>query len=724
MEESSSKNIILKKYFLRMPVILITCILGFFAVNKIASGDLYLSTFFYISYLVFYLGVYGLLIYMDKKRFIIPSIFIFTIVLILISRDLLLVFNLIAALIFAFVALFLTIDKYIRFGLPIFVLLNIIFWLTVSTDNKVLVLCLIVSVIYSIGCVIKRDMEYGTVIVLAFAFILIMPVRDEPIKWTPIKNFVNYCIYNAEDKIYDIGYHISGIIDLGNSYSGYSDIGKLSGGMKDSKKPEISFSMRNKERTIYLKGATYNTLEADGLTGKESFDSSYDEWLVEYFNALYNSEIDEATAECFSEIITSEVKYKYLRTQDIIRPTHLLKIDEELKNGLDRRVGKGFYYKVQYMFIDYGSPYYKELIEKSEIKEGGYSEKDIQSYDKIRRYVKDIYNINLAIIISEDRYNDIRDKLISGEYTDDMSKYLDTSMSTDRIKELTYEITKDADSNYQKAKAIETYLRTYKYDKSVDLRDKENYIDSFIFDTKSGYCVHFASAMVLMLRDAGIPARYVSGYMHKTESKNVMGSEAHAWVEVYIEGLGWMTFEPTAGNPTSEDLTWGRKPKKQKTEEELEAENEDYIDPLEEYLNNLDYSQIDDISKDTQKDDKKVDVNILKTVLIYSGVILGVAIIVILIIIISRVIWFRTLTPEKKLTEIIRRTCKNIEKNIDDEEALRKLRANDGSLYNYLDYIEAEDKEKYKELFDHYYKYRFKGTSISEEDITKYNTFK
>ena len=227
-----------------------------------------------------------------------------------------------------------------------------------------------------------------------------------------------------------------------------------------------------------------------------------------------------------------------------------------------------------------------------------------------------------------------------------------------------------------------------------------------------------------MLRDAGIPARYVSGYMHKTESKDVMGSEAHAWVEAYIEGLGWMTFEPTAGNPTSEDLTWGRKPKKQKTEEELEAEKEDYIDPLEEYLNNLDYSQIDDNSKDTQKDDKKVDVNILKTVLIYSGVILGVAIFVILIIIISRIIWFRTLTPEKKLTEIVKKTCKKIEKNIDDEEALRKLRANDGSLYNYLDYIEAEDKEKYKELFDLYYKYRFKGTSISEEDIIKYNTFK
>ncbi len=83
-------------------------------------------------------------------------------------------------------------------------------------------------------------------------------------------------------------------------------------------------------------------------------------------------------------------------------------------------------------------------------------------------------------------------------------------------------------------------------------------LDAFLLETKDGYCVQFASAATLLLRAAGIPARYVQGYVASDltlnqDNKdgdmeyvvNVRDKSAHAWVEVYIEGLGWRTYEPT-----------------------------------------------------------------------------------------------------------------------------------------------------------------------------------
>lgn len=123
-----------------------------------------------------------------------------------------------------------------------------------------------------------------------------------------------------------------------------------------------------------------------------------------------------------------------------------------------------------------------------------------------------------------------------------------------RVRDLAASLTASADNNYDKAKAIEKYLAlNYSYNLDVPPvpRDRD-FVDFFLFDQTEGYCTYFASAMAILARCAGLPARYVEGYMLPPDPVETGGNmfivtnmQAHAWVEIYFEGYGWLPFEPT-----------------------------------------------------------------------------------------------------------------------------------------------------------------------------------
>lgn len=105
----------------------------------------------------------------------------------------------------------------------------------------------------------------------------------------------------------------------------------------------------------------------------------------------------------------------------------------------------------------------------------------------------------------------------------------------------------------KKAKALVEFFRAQNliYSLRPEPLDLEHPTDSFLFDTKKGYCVHFAAAFANLARLAGIPSRIVTGYKadHKNGVENylvIRESDAHAWVELYLEPSGWVRFEPTA----------------------------------------------------------------------------------------------------------------------------------------------------------------------------------
>ncbi|WP_436900926.1 transglutaminase TgpA family protein [Halovenus halobia] len=124
----------------------------------------------------------------------------------------------------------------------------------------------------------------------------------------------------------------------------------------------------------------------------------------------------------------------------------------------------------------------------------------------------------------------------------------------DRIASRTAEVFNEADATdpYEKAVAVQEYLRSTK-EYSLDVGERsESIADTFLFEMDAGYCEYFATSMAVMLRSQDIPTRYVVGYSSGQKvgdnTYEVRGMNAHAWVEVYFEDVGWVRFDPTPGS--------------------------------------------------------------------------------------------------------------------------------------------------------------------------------
>ncbi len=111
-------------------------------------------------------------------------------------------------------------------------------------------------------------------------------------------------------------------------------------------------------------------------------------------------------------------------------------------------------------------------------------------------------------------------------------------------------MTANANTPYEKAMAIMRHLQKYyRYTLAPD-EPPENldFVTYFLYVGKEGYCTYYASAMTVLCRMAGLPARYVEGFLAQPAMDGfayVTGKDAHAWTEVYFEGFGWVPFDPT-----------------------------------------------------------------------------------------------------------------------------------------------------------------------------------
>lgn len=142
------------------------------------------------------------------------------------------------------------------------------------------------------------------------------------------------------------------------------------------------------------------------------------------------------------------------------------------------------------------------------------------------------------------------------------NNYLDLpSKGLTQTRALTERLTLDMTDDYEIMKMLERYLRdNYRYTLETDEIDENNdFVEHFLFDEQEGYCTYFATSLAIMGRMSDIPTRYVEGFITSDFRDfegyfEVSANRAHAWVEAYIEGQGWVRFEPTPAYQNGDEI--------------------------------------------------------------------------------------------------------------------------------------------------------------------------
>ncbi len=171
----------------------------------------------------------------------------------------------------------------------------------------------------------------------------------------------------------------------------------------------------------------------------------------------------------------------------------------------------------------------------------------------------DNYSFRYEPYIAGERRTDALAAKLAGEGYVPMpelpAEYVQLPAHLDRdglVSGLAREIAGDIADPYLRGLELMRYLKgNYGYSLDVpDAPENLDFVSHFLFDVREGYCTYFASAMTVLARSLGLPARYVEGFLAipgDAGSVTLTGMNAHAWTEIYIQGMGWVTFDATAG---------------------------------------------------------------------------------------------------------------------------------------------------------------------------------
>lgn len=384
---------------------------------------------------------------------------------------------------------------------------------------------------------------------IVFISAYFMPANEKPMKWKWLDSKIE---------------GVERYLNIGNSeYFSINSTGfgknstKLGGNISLS--DTIVMKVDSSEGDIYLKGAVRdaynghsweNTMGEQNTLPKRSQLNSFNEDLNELSEGMKVISGKLNVLEDISKKTSIDITYENLKTKTIFVPSKVDNLTfekEDLNLAIDAYgiisnkdfLGTKFNYTAELYSINKKDQSIEAFLRNS--RRGlysGYEKAILKKSSKNKSGTLSRSDIGKLIEMSDSTYE----------------RYLQLPKDLpERVSNLAGEITSSADNDYDRAKAIEAYLsKNYVYTlEPGDVPENRDFVDYFLFDSKQGYCTYYASAMTILVRSLGIPARYVEGYIlpSKPVSENsyeVTNKEAHAWVEVYFEGFGWIPFEPTA----------------------------------------------------------------------------------------------------------------------------------------------------------------------------------
>ena len=402
--------------------------------------------------------------------------------------------------------------------------------------------------------------------------VFMLPFPSKPFSWQFAKN-IYYSTVSCFNRLYGLIAHPSD--DYGNI--GFSDNGKFLSGLNENDQEVLRITTE------------YNRLCDMRLVGCVSGEFKGREWVFETDKESRSRTLDTIETSGAVRKYAAADRSDYLRdvamrydtyfynTQYVFAPTKIrFEATREHNPHIIEKNGsimsdKTLRYKDKYSVIsyvlNYGNPHLRELLTNAE----PFSEEEWEqaaaaegaldmagcSFEDYQKYRKDIYE-----------------------------KYCRSYGVSDDVRRIIDEIKNSSSSRYEAVKKLELYLRQLEYSTdcgalpdSVD--DAASFLDHFLLTSRKGYCMHFATAFVLMANEMGIPCRYVQGYNAVEGSYGqiiVKESNAHAWAEVYFDNVGWVTFEPTPGYAVSAGWKVADK-NAAETEEEIEFPELDSLKP-------------------------------------------------------------------------------------------------------------------------------------------------
>ncbi len=368
-----------------------------------------------------------------------------------------------------------------------------------------------------------------------------IPAPDEPYDWKLAKDIWNSTV-SCISSIY--GYISHPTEEYGSI--GFSDSGSFLAGLTGSNEEVLSITAGNTTiKDFRLVGCI-----GDRFTGRE--------WVFEDEDEGYSRMLDTLETCTAVRKFCGDSQYDLLQKTDmhfenllyntryIFSPAKIrLEATMERNSGISEKNGSivseqrltyNDNYTVSCYVLNYGSPELQLFLENAgEINEAEWKQ------------TADTEKVSGKENCSYKEYRDYR----SGVY----EKYCTPCGVSEEVRAIIDGIESGSDSRYEMLKKLEEYLKRMEYSTDCgslpdSVTDAGSFLDNFLLESRKGWCMHYATAFVLMANEMGIPCRYVQGYNAKRgigSSIVIMQNNAHAWPEAYFDNAGWIAFEPTPG---------------------------------------------------------------------------------------------------------------------------------------------------------------------------------
>ena len=392
---------------------------------------------------------------------------------------------------------------------------------------------------------LKAQMLWLSPFLCAYLLLMVMmPAPEAPYDWKWAKNIYDHVRESFLVVTQNLfrGSHEG----YNTSLSGFSEDGELGEGVdEDDREVMYIQAQRSLVTNLYLIGKVYDTF--DGRQWLQEYRDDEKERFLDTMETLYAvRRLDDRYLTDYLRMVNVKIRYKFLRTEYVFAPLKTKsiqgsdrKLDYFFEGGdlvFKKRKGYGTEYDIMYYQINVGEELFERLLEMPQ-------EPDEELWDIIAKENAEQIGQNITLEQME-----AHSQMIYENYLDEvtLSKELESYLS---------EITGDAATDLERLQAIERELNSYTYTRRPgslpdEITNAGEFLDYFLLESRQGYCTYFATAFVLLARAEGIPARYVQGFcvpMEGSREAAVLSNMAHSWPEVYIEGVGWIPFEPTPG---------------------------------------------------------------------------------------------------------------------------------------------------------------------------------